>query len=50
MSDVFLSPGVRTPFVKGGGAYAGYAALALAKPVAEAMAQRARPDFIVWGR
>lgn len=50
MSEVFLAPGVRTPFVKGGGAYAGYEALALAKPVAEAMAARARPDFIVWGQ
>jgi len=49
MPDIYLSPGVRTPFVKGGGAFAGYDALALSVPVAKAMAARAAPDFIVWG-
>jgi acetyl-CoA C-acetyltransferase/acetyl-CoA acyltransferase len=49
MPDIFLSPGVRTPFVKGGGAYAAYDALALSAPLAEAMAAKARPDFVVWG-
>ena len=49
MADVFLSPGVRTPFVKGGGVYAQYDALAISAPVAKAMAARARPDFIIWG-
>ena len=50
MSDVFLAPGVRTPFVKGGGPFAPLEGLALSKPVAAAMAARARPDFIVWGQ
>ena len=50
MTDIFLAPGVRTPFVKGGGPFAAYEALALSKPVAEAMAARGRPDFIVWGQ
>lgn len=50
MSEIFLAPGVRTPFVKGGGVFAPYDALQLATPVAKAMAGRARPDFIVWGQ
>src|ERR1700722_10176234 len=49
MADIFLSPGVRTPFVKGGGPFAQYDALAISAPVAKAMAARARPDFVVWG-
>jgi acetyl-CoA C-acetyltransferase len=49
MADIFLVPGVRTPFVKGGGLFAQYDALAISAPVAKAMAARARPDFIVWG-
>jgi len=49
MTEVFLAPGLRTPFVKGGTAFAPYDALALSAPVAKAMAERARPDFIVWG-
>jgi acetyl-CoA C-acetyltransferase/acetyl-CoA acyltransferase len=49
MTDVFLAPGLRTPFVKGGGVFAGYNSLALSAPVASAMAARARPDFLVWG-
>jgi acetyl-CoA C-acetyltransferase/acetyl-CoA acyltransferase len=49
MTDIFLAAGLRTPFVKGGGAYAAYDALGLSAPVVGAMAARARPDFIVWG-
>ena len=49
MTDIYLVPGVRTPFVKGGGPFAPYDALALSAPVAKAMAARAKPDFIVWG-
>src|SRR5580698_6573775 len=49
MPDVFLVPGVRTPFVKGGGPFAQYDALAISAPIAKAMAARARPDFIIWG-
>ena len=49
MPDIFLVPGVRTPFVKGGGPFAQYDALAISAPVAKAMAARARPDFVVWG-
>jgi acetyl-CoA C-acetyltransferase/acetyl-CoA acyltransferase len=49
MADIFLVPGVRTPFVKGGGPFAQYDALGISAPVAKAMAARARPDFIVWG-
>ncbi len=50
MTDIFLAPGVRTPFVKGGGVFAPFDALQLATSVAQAMAARARPDFIVWGQ
>ena len=49
MSDIFIAPGVRTPFVKGAGLFAAFDSLALSAPVAKAMAARARPDFIVWG-
>jgi acetyl-CoA C-acetyltransferase len=49
MTDVYLAPGVRTPFVKGGTAFAGFDALTLSVPVAKAMAARARPDFVIWG-
>ena len=50
MTDVYLAPGVRTPFVKSGGAYAALNGLALSVPVAQAMAAKARPDFLVWGQ
>ncbi|HEX3917812.1 MAG TPA: thiolase family protein [Caulobacteraceae bacterium] len=49
MGDIFLAAGLRTPFVKGGGVFAQYDALAISAPIAKAMAARARPDFIVWG-
>lgn len=50
MSDVFIAPGVRTPFVRAGGPFAAMTALELSAPVAKAMAERARPDFLVWGQ
>jgi acetyl-CoA C-acetyltransferase len=50
MSDVFLSPGLRTPFVKAGGVYAQRSAIDLSVPVAKAMSDLARPDFLVWGQ
>jgi acetyl-CoA C-acetyltransferase/acetyl-CoA acyltransferase len=49
MGDIYLAPGLRTPFVKGGGVFAPYDALGISAPIAKAMAARARPDFIVWG-
>lgn len=50
MSDIFLASGVRTPFVKAGGVFAEKNAIALSTPVVQAMAGRARPDFLVWGQ
>jgi len=50
MSDIYLVPGVRTPFVKAGGAFAKFNALALSVPLAKTMAAKARPDFVVWGQ
>src|SRR5215469_3126698 len=50
MTDVFLVPGVRTPFVKAGTTFAKHNAIALSVPVVEAMAARARPDFMIWGQ
>ncbi len=50
MADVYLSPGLRTPFVKAGGPFARLSSLALSVPPVQAMAARARPDFLVWGQ
>ena len=50
MSDIYLSPGVRTPFVKAGAAYAKHSGLTLSVPVAQAMNARAQPDLLVWGQ
>jgi acetyl-CoA C-acetyltransferase/acetyl-CoA acyltransferase len=50
MADVFLVPGLRTPFVKAGTFYAGYTGLQLSAPIAAAMNERAKPDFLVWGQ
>jgi acetyl-CoA C-acetyltransferase/acetyl-CoA acyltransferase len=48
--DVWLSPGVRTPFAKGGGAFAKHSAIELSIPVAQTMHGKARPDFLIWGQ
>ena len=50
MPDIYLSAGVRTPFVKAGGAYAQRSSLELSVPVVQAMVGRARPDLLVWGQ
>jgi len=50
MTDVYLVPGVRIPFVKAGGIYARHSALSLSVPIASAMNARARPDLVVWGQ
>jgi acetyl-CoA C-acetyltransferase len=50
MTEIYLVPGVRTPFVKAGGLYAQRSALELSTPVAQAMTARAQPDFIAWGQ
>jgi acetyl-CoA C-acetyltransferase len=50
MSDIYLSPGLRTPFVKAGGVYARRSAIELSIPVVKAMSTRARPDLLVWGQ
>jgi acetyl-CoA acetyltransferase family protein len=50
MPDIYLVPGLRTPFVKAGGAFAKHSALELSVPVAQAMVAKARPDFVVWGQ
>lgn len=50
MSDIYLVPGVRTPFAKSGGAFAAHDAIAISTPVVQTMAARARPDFLVWGQ
>ena len=50
MPDVFLSPGVRTPFVKAGGVYAQQSSLQLSIPVVQKMRERAQPDLLVWGQ
>ena len=50
MADVFLVPGVRTPFVKAGTLFAQHTALELSRPVAQAMNAKAAPDFMIWGQ
>jgi acetyl-CoA C-acetyltransferase len=50
MTDVYLSAGVRTPFVKAGGLYAKLSAMDLSIPVLKVMAARARPDLLAWGQ
>lgn len=50
MSDIYLVPGLRTPFVKAGGVYAKHSSIDLSVPLVQAMAARARPDFLVWGQ
>jgi acetyl-CoA C-acetyltransferase/acetyl-CoA acyltransferase len=50
MTDRYLIPGLRTPFVKAGGVFAKHDALALSAPVAQAMAAQARPDLVAWGQ
>jgi acetyl-CoA C-acetyltransferase len=50
MPDVFLAAGVRTPFVKAGGAFARYSSLQLSVPVVQKMRAQARPDLLVWGQ
>ncbi len=50
MSDIYIAPGLRTPFAKAGGVFSKRTALELSRPVAAAMAERARPDFVVWSQ
>ncbi|MEE2692621.1 MAG: acetyl-CoA C-acyltransferase [Pseudomonadota bacterium] len=50
MTDIFLAPGLRTPFVKAGGKFSAYSGLTLSAPLARAMAEKARPDFLIWGQ
>ncbi|HEX2593533.1 MAG TPA: acetyl-CoA C-acyltransferase [Rhizomicrobium sp.] len=50
MSDIYLVPGLRSPFVKAGTVFAKHTALELSIPVAKAMGARARPDVLVWGQ
>ncbi len=49
---IWLAAGVRTPFVKADGVFAGYDAIGLSVPVAQAMMGElsgGKPDFAVWG-
>ena len=46
---VFIAPGLRTPFGRGGGALAAYDAISLSVPVMQAMAAQAVPDLLIWG-
>jgi acetyl-CoA C-acetyltransferase len=50
MAEIYLVPGLRTPFVKAGGAYALRSALELSVAVVREMSARAAPDLMVWGQ
>lgn len=45
----YIASGLRTPFGRGGGALADHDAISLSVPLAQAMAQKARPDLFIWG-
>ena len=45
----YIATGLRTPFGRGGGAFAEYDPISLSVPVARAMAAQATPDLLVWG-
>jgi acetyl-CoA C-acetyltransferase len=53
MQDIFIAPGLRTPFSRLDGALAAYDAIELSVPVTQAMSARLRPgtlpNFVVWG-
>jgi acetyl-CoA C-acetyltransferase len=49
MSNVFLVPGLRTPFCKVDGPLKNFDAIQMSIPVAQAMATTARPDWMIWG-
>ena len=46
---VYLSPGLRTPFCKVDGPLKGFDAIQMSVPVAQAMANLAKPDLMIWG-
>jgi acetyl-CoA C-acetyltransferase len=49
---IYIAPGVRTPFLKAGGAFSHLDAIGLSVPVAQAMMAQlagARPDMFIWG-
>lgn len=50
MSEIYLHPGLRTPFVKAGREYAPHSSLELSVPVVQSMGAAARPDLLVWGQ
>lgn len=50
MSEIYLHPGLRTPFVKAGREYAPHSSLELSVPVVQSMSAAARPDLLVWGQ
>src|ERR1700744_5891802 len=50
MSDIYLVPGLRTPFAQAGTVFANNTALQLSAPIAAAMAAKAQPDMLVWGQ
>jgi acetyl-CoA C-acetyltransferase len=50
MTEIYIVPGLRTPFVKAGSVYAQRSALELSVPVVQSMRARAHPDLLVWGQ
>lgn len=50
MSKTYLVPGKRTPFVKAGKEFSHLESIDLSKPIVQAMAEIARPDFLAWGQ
>jgi acetyl-CoA C-acetyltransferase len=50
MTDQFIVAGVRTAFVKAGTAFATENPLTLSAPILQTMADRHRPDILIWGQ
>lgn len=50
MTKKYILPGKRTPFVKAGAEFAAHDTISLSKPIVQAMAATARPDFLAWGQ
>ena len=48
-TPIYLSPGLRTPFCKVDGPLKGFDAIQMSVPVAQAMANLAKPDLMIWG-
>lgn len=50
MSQTYIAPGRRTPFVRAGGALAPHDAITISATVVRRMVEEATPDLLIWGQ